>query len=70
MGLERPGKALTLVKTYVMFFLNYCKDFASTPAVEVNNVASTITLKDIAKEAQVSIVTVSRVFNNHLKVTD
>ena len=32
--------------------------------------SSAITLKDVAKEAQVSIGTVSRVFNNHVNVTD
>jgi DNA-binding LacI/PurR family transcriptional regulator len=33
-------------------------------------VAGSVTLKDIAREARVSIGTVSRVFNNHLNVTD
>jgi LacI family transcriptional regulator len=33
-------------------------------------VAGPVTLKDIAKEAQVSIGTVSRVFNNHVNVTE
>jgi DNA-binding LacI/PurR family transcriptional regulator len=33
-------------------------------------VAGSVTLKDIAKEAQVSIGTVSRVFNNHVNVTE
>jgi LacI family transcriptional regulator, galactose operon repressor len=32
-------------------------------------VAGSVTLKDIAREAQVSIGTVSRVFNNHINVT-
>lgn len=32
--------------------------------------AGPVTLKDIAREAQVSIGTVSRVFNNHVNVTD
>ena len=32
--------------------------------------AGQVTLKEIAKEAQVSIGTVSRVFNNHANVTE
>src|SRR5579884_2883270 len=32
--------------------------------------AGSVTLKDIAQEAQVSVGTVSRVFNNHINVTE
>jgi LacI family transcriptional regulator len=35
-----------------------------------SEVAGSVTVKDVAREAQVSIGTVSRVFNNHINVTD
>lgn len=34
------------------------------------NVANSVTVKDVAREANVSIGTVSRVFNNHKNVTE
>ena len=63
--LQIPGNSLTCFCNYSIFILVYTWQIKKTMSEELQRQKLQTTIRDIAREADVSISTVSRVLNDH-----